>query len=32
MQHLIVGAIDNPHASFPDLRHYAAMTENLTDH
>src|SRR5260370_2959946 len=32
VQHLVVSAIDNPHSSFPNLRHDAAVTENLTNH
>src|SRR5580700_11310416 len=32
VQHLVVSAIDNPHSSFPNLRHDTAMTENLTNH
>ena len=29
---LVIGAINNPHPSFSDLRHDTAMTEYLTDH
>src|SRR5260370_38790024 len=32
VQHLVVSAIDNPHSSFPNLRHDAAVTGNLTNH
>jgi len=32
VQYLVVSAIDNPHSSFANLRHNAAMTENLTNH
>ena len=32
VQYFIISAIDNPHSSFPNLRHDTTMTEHLTDH
>ncbi len=32
VQHFVISAIDNTHASFTDLRYDTAMTENLADH
>jgi hypothetical protein len=32
VQHFVISAIDDAHASFPKLRHDPAMTEYLTDH
>jgi hypothetical protein len=32
VQHLVIGAIDNPHSSFTDLGDNPIMAEFLTDH
>src|SRR4030095_2103131 len=32
MQDVVTTLIDDPHSPFPNLRHYAVVTEHLTDH